>query len=622
MYLIEIAAQGVRGFSPSCRAAVKTGYFLLKPPAAAQAPLCGLAQSVLYSDGRGADAAFLLPGLKAGKVGFTLLGNDQITYRLVRDLGGSGALQRFDKASSKFEIVTDDTNEMAQFLKAQVGFPPKSAFENLFCLTAQQLPTQARPKARPAEKLAPEKPRTALQSSASVEAANDVPAARAKLAELKRELTLSKDVEEIQFKIDGLASQTFELEQSLQQLEGLKSKLKEGQAAFEGAPTPEQLQLPEDILAQLERYPTALARRDEALAKLAAERETGEISMAPGAPEPLWTDQRFLAGAGVGTLALIAGALLTGWAKYVALLDIPAFGLSALVALQYVDNLQGSKRATNKGGRREAREKKIRDQFEAEGFQVKRALVQLNVETPEEAIAVLARKGLLNDKLQQLREELSTLEMDPRFAAASAKYQSLKAEQEALNAALLEKGGSYFRDTREVERELARVQESIQLAEKAGRGGETGAPSELEDPTPALLALAADLFNTDVAGVVGMVKERSLQYLAALTDKRCQGLEFDREGRITAHVGGRALAAPQMSGKDLDVAYLSVKLTVLEKYSARFKIPVLIDDGPYVDDLKLPLLGRMLKHLGTLTQVLHVTGAQSLVSVADGTANL
>src|SRR5260221_11839515 len=105
MYLVEIAAQGVRGFSATCRAPLKSGYFLRKPPSAGAAPLCGLATAILYSDGRGGDAAFLAPGAAKGKLALTLLGKDQVTYRLLRELGGAGGLHRLDKAAGKFELV-------------------------------------------------------------------------------------------------------------------------------------------------------------------------------------------------------------------------------------------------------------------------------------------------------------------------------------------------------------------------------------------------------------------------------------------------------------------------------------------------------------------------------------
>src|SRR5690242_6220696 len=111
MYLLEIAAQGVRGFSATSRAALKPGYLVLKPPSNAT-PLAGLALAILYADGRGGDAAFLASGQKLGRIGFTVLGQDQTTYRVVRDLGGPGALHRLNKATQQFEVLTEDAAEM------------------------------------------------------------------------------------------------------------------------------------------------------------------------------------------------------------------------------------------------------------------------------------------------------------------------------------------------------------------------------------------------------------------------------------------------------------------------------------------------------------------------------
>ena len=67
-----------------------------------------------------------------------------------------------------------------------------------------------------------------------------------------------------------------------------------------------------------------------------------------------------------------------------------------------------------------------------------------------------------------------------------------------------------------------------------------------------------------------------------------------------------------------------MRLTLVEKYSAKNKIVFLIEDvfGVVLDGPKLALLGRMLKHLGSLTQVLHITGASHTGASADATLNL
>src|SRR4051794_33067415 len=139
MYLLEFAAQGVRGLSPTVRAALRPGYLVLTPAGAPPPAFAGLLSALLYADGRGGEASFAAPGQK-GKAGITLLGNDQVTYRLVRERGGVGALHRLNKATNAFELVSEDAAETGQFLRSAVGVPLRPAFDHLFTFGATQLP--------------------------------------------------------------------------------------------------------------------------------------------------------------------------------------------------------------------------------------------------------------------------------------------------------------------------------------------------------------------------------------------------------------------------------------------------------------------------------------------------
>ncbi|MHB8875458.1 MAG: AAA family ATPase [Myxococcaceae bacterium] len=629
MYILELAVQAVRGFAQSGRISLKPGYLVLRPQAPGPVPLCGLVSALCFSDGRGGDAAYLAPGQKSGKAGLSLVGNDQLTYRLVRDLGGAGALHRLNKASGQYEVITQDATEAAQFLRSQVGVPPKTTFEQIFCFTPSQLPTQRpKPKAAAAGPAKPALQKSSLASAQPVAAAADVGQAQARLAELERELGLTKEVDQLQFRHDGLSSQMFELESKLKGGDGLKAAVAEAEAAFAKAPTPESMHVSKDIVSRAERYPELLQRRDEALAKLEAEREQAESQVqAPRHVEPVWKDMRFVAGMCAGAGFLLLGAFLEGYPRYVALLEIPSFGFAALLALKYVEDLQGGSRVSRKGDFLASREKKIREEFEAEAQSVRQALATAGVETAQELIDLLARKPLLAEKVAELKDQLAGFEQDPEFASASARYQQLKAEQEAINKALLEKGG-YLRDLREVEREIERTREAIAKALNPGPAAAaaeptfsavpTGPTEVFEDPTPQVLLLAADLFTCDVPTAGGMLKDRAAQYLAALCDRRYHAVEFDRNGKGFAHAPGRTVPAGELPGKDLDLFYFSVRLTLIEKYCARFKVPVLLEDLPtLVDPVKLQLLARMLKHVGTMTQVLHVSSDPSLPAMAD-----
>ena len=105
------------------------------------------------------------------------------------------------------------------------------------------------------------------------------------------------------------------------------------------------------------------------------------------------------------------------------------------------------------------------------------------------------------------------------------------------------------------------------------------------------------------------LSDLSGRYAAALTDRRLHGVEVDKDGKAKVLAPGGPVAVGELPGKDLDLVYLSIRLTLVEKYSAQAQIPVIFEDTfrGVVDDTKLPLVIRMFKHLGTLTQILHVT---------------
>src|SRR5919106_5119680 len=142
MYFLDLATQGVRGFSPNARVALTPGYVVFHPSGTEAVPLAALLLALLYPEGRGTDSALAAPGAKVGKAALTLLGNDAVTYRAVRELGGSGVLQWLNKTTQRFEVVTQDVAEANQFLRSPVGAPTRATFEQLFTIRANQFPSR------------------------------------------------------------------------------------------------------------------------------------------------------------------------------------------------------------------------------------------------------------------------------------------------------------------------------------------------------------------------------------------------------------------------------------------------------------------------------------------------
>lgn len=614
MNVLELAAQGVRGFSSAVRVPLRAGVNVVTPPGEAAVPLGQVVAALLFADGRGEDAALASPQQKA-KAAVSFVGRDGTTYRLLRELGGGGGLQRL--IAGKPEVVSQNASEIAQHLRAQLGLPSKKVFEALCLVRAEQRAPRG-----PARK-APAPPASSLAASHHVEPASDVGAAKAKLQALEAELQISREVENLQFEQDGLASQLFELESRLQKVSLLRSSIGDAERALQMAPTIESLKLPADVHERIERYPQAISRRDEALARLDEERvqaqEEAEVST-----EPLSRDPRFWAAMALGIACFVAAFFLEGAARYVALLNLPAFGAAAALALRYVDDLQRAERAQRKGERTSARIKKIEEDYVAEVSVIQRALRELALERPEEIVELLARRPQAEERLRALQDELAQLQAQPDYAEAAREQAQLKAKQERINAALLEKGGGYIRDLRDVERELERTQESIALALQADGQVEAGGAEgdELADPGPRLLAAAAELQQSDIAQVAAHLGERCAQYVAALTERRYTQLTFSPSGDSTAHtVKGEAIAFAQLPPTDAAWVCLALRLTLAERVLAPAKLPLFVDEGfSGYDEARFGLVARMVKHLGTLMQVIVVTRQPALLSVADHTA--
>ncbi len=629
MQILELAVQAVRGFSPAARVALRAGYLGLKSPSELASPLAGLFVSLCYPDGRGGDAGFLAPGAKAGRAGFSLQGNDQNIWRLVRDLGGSGALHKLNKQTNAYELVTQDSAEMAQVLRATVGLLPRPTFEQVFTFTPAQAPTK-RPKlpkpAPGAPKPKAKKVASAFDQYGEFDSVGD-PTVR--LKELEAELNASKETADIQFRMDGVQAEIFKYEEKLKAYEALREKLEAQRAELSTAPTPQNLGLPDDIVARVRRYPEEKKRHHEALRKLNEERESAGITDAIRVA-PVYKDQRFWGALVAGFVLLIAPAVfLEGGARYVAFLAILAFGFAALLALRYIEELQHASREGAKADVFSTREKKLVDEFELANAMVQSALDKVEAATADEFYAAMAKGEALRPALAELELAWADFESDPETAQWPSLVSQLKAEHEELNQKLLGLSGGYVRDAREIERDIAKLKEALAPPppiedDRTVEMKAIGPTETFDDPTPALMALASDLFNADISSVWAMMRDRAIQYLSALTDRRYQSVDLDLEGHATVVSGGKTMPAGEMPGRDLDVLYVSLRLTLIEKYSAQNKVPVIIEDAfvGIVEPAKMTLLGRMLKHLGTLTQVLHVSGKPENVAAADAVLNI
>ena len=627
MLFLELAAQAVRGFSPSIRVALKPGDSALQSPIDLPAPMSGLIIALAFPDGRGGDSAFLAPGAKAGRAGLSIQGTDGSVWRIVRDLGGAGGLHKLNKATNQFDVVSQDALEMGQSLRAGAGFPARSTWEQLFTLTGPQLPTR-RPRgpakaaagAGTSAKSAQRLPTAAWNMDA---AGPPPPEDPGRLAALEAELATSKRASEVQFRLDGINSELFALEGKLKGWEELSQRVNVARAELKAAG--EQAPEAADIIARAKRYPDDRKRNEEQLARLAEEQQAILDNVQPP-PEPLRADPRFLGALAAG-LGLFVGAIfLEGSLRYLALASMVPFTLAALLALRFIEDLQ---RSGHSGGKAEVlvtRAKKLTDDFALTTMVVQNAFRKVGAETLEDFIAVMEHRAGLQKQVAALEAEWAAAQATPEYTELAQKSAELKVTQETCNQELLGMSGGFVRDVRDIEREISRMRDPSAGAgprpsvSSEGLAAVVTSPGETwDDPAAPLMMLATDLFTTDIPSLWSVLHDRAVQYLTALTDRRYHEISVDKDGHATLEAPGRSISARELPGRDLDLMYLALRLTLIEKAAAQHKLPVVIEDtfNTVLDAAKQPLFGRMVKHLGSLTQVLHVSGVGQNASLAD-----
>ena len=512
------------------------------------------------------------PGGAGVRVGVTLAGNDGVTYRLVRDLGGAAQLHRFDAERRAFALVAQTLPEIARFLAATAGVPPRGRFAALLSLAAGDLPSRQPglgprsgfPAAAPRKPLGPEE-------------------ARKKVADLRAELARAAAAEKLQYQLDGLQSRMFKLEEMTRAGE----RVREGLASSEVALV--ELQ-PLAEVADRARGPRRARRR---LREGRGEARRGPAASSPASARPSASRPpgRHPSGCARSSgpaparassavaVALAGTASGSAGLRYVALLDVPAFGYAGWVALQWVGDLEGSERAGRRRQRAGDRERKIHEQYDRDTTEVKGVMKALGLETIPDLKEALGRLTDARSVADEWRRRLAEWESNPEQARAAEERKQAERAIGDIEAKLAEESGGFVRDPRQVELEIARI-EAEQAAPRAPAAADPAPPpAPAGDPFKVLLEQASAELKASPAGVLRTVQPRLSQILPALSAQRLAGCLADDRGNLLVQAGGRSAPLASLPPADRDLVFLAVKLGLVEQGLANGRTVALVEDA-------------------------------------------
>lgn len=619
MQLVDLMLQGVKGFPAEARIAFGPGHVVLRP---ADAELRGILEALLFADDR-FESDLEAPGAPSSRAALTLRTRDGTTWRMVRDLRGGSALQRLDPATGKFATVSTKATEIGPYLRSQASLPSRNCWAETFTLGFGDFPSATCREDAPAPAI------EVRPDPAPAPAPAAGPPDPERIRALEEELGIAKEIEGLEFKLDAVRGRILELDERFKVVPGAEASVDAARRAASlfaaGA------SLPDDLAERTSRHDAATERRNAALARLSDEAERlEELALLPLPISPS-KDWRIWASAGLGGAALITAAFTT-W-KPLALLGIPAFGMAAALGLVFVGELQRrdsvGRRRTHLGGR----ERKIHEQWDEDTREVRAAMELIGAERVADLDAWLAERAEAKRRLSEAEEALRKIVEDPWFVEAKAQRERLRVEGEGLEDALEAKGAGSWRSSSEITREIDRLRNPgwhDEVAEDpvrtfAGFGtlapiaptsvtGPLSLPSfasfgdREEDPSARLLERAAELGAQTRDSLLHSLAPRASAYLEALTRKRLRGFAWSERGGVRCAGEGGEVPFLALSPGDRDLAWLALRLAIVERHQAHAPLPLILDEPlTRLPPDRHPLLAKMLRGLGGRGQVIHAT---------------
>jgi hypothetical protein len=621
--LLELAAQGIRGFAPAGgRATLRPGYNVV---GADGAILRRLLEALLYPGPRDVDALPRAAGGPANapvRAGLTLVGNDRITYRLVRDFAAGVQLHRFDPEKRAFSPVAQDLGQITAFLQQTAGAPTPGKLRALLALAAADLPSKqgggggALP--------APARPSLTREQ------------ARKRIEALRGELDKARIAEKLQAQIDELQARQFKLEETFRSAGTYRAEVERAEAALaEHGPARELLARLGDPDAKVALYEKATARKAEADERVAAEREAIAREAAKEPPYPFWKNPIFWACAGGGLALLVlgvVGSFVRNELRYASLLDVGGFGYAGWLALRWIGGQEAKDRLARRKKVVDDWEKKVLAQYKRDTFDVIDAVNELRgAPIPGAARVGVANTSELREALARAREAQALVEESkrrqaewensPEIERAVTEKAKVDEELRALEAQLSAEAGGFVRDVRSVEAEIQRLEAEAAAPPPAAPATPAAPPRPAGDPLRTLVDRAAIELAVSPTAAVRAISQKAAQTLAGVSFNRLTGLQVDDRGNLQVQSGGRPSAVATLSPADRDLVWLALKLAFIEQAVAGGKTVAVCEDAfASLSDGARRFVARLLKQIAKPGQILHATTDPSFKEAADHAA--
>ncbi len=704
MRFIELVLQGVRNFDKTHRFPLGEGVTAyIGGSGSGKSSWVDVLLYVLFPDSTElTTTAFKSGNSDICRVALTLDSGKEV-YRLVKDLlRGTSALMKFNASKKDFSPISSSPSEILQYLSSTLHLPQQDVYSSLYVLRKQQLPSvvMANPvdtASHMADELGVGAPPGALVDGAvgtgfpgyqghtgagpgfpgyqgdlgndggsgfpgyqgysdqgfddGADVLPDDPKEiQSQIEILERDLASARMVDDLQFKLDGLQSGLFELEQKVKGVSQAQEKVDQLTDALKGMSN--LANLPGDFEGRIRSYRANLERHKRDMNRLDEERDRWEKKAEQSFPVPLLHNRNFKLGLIGGVLALgagVAGFFIDESLRWVALLDILFFGVALVSSFRHIDDIMGAERNKARLDALDQRRQSMERQFELESSIVIKTMEQVGVDSPEKVIEMYNKRNKLDELLQQAQQELNKQKAVAGLSDVEQRKAQVQSEIDSIEEQLAGMSGLMMSPS-EMERKLGALRDKLEWKKSGGAGQKTSGPTmdagyDLGVGAPptalvgehgvlpdvssevfaGLIEKAKDLFLVDTVKLNESISERAGQLLSAISARQMGSVTFDEKSRVMVFDGksGSVVPVHDLSPEDMDKVYIALRFAVVEVFSKTIATPMLLDDpfGNFSPNM-FEILGRVMAGLGRKTQLVMMASHVELAAHADSSYSL
>lgn len=494
-----------------------------------------------------------------------------------------------------------------------------------------------------------------------------------KIEELKAELGKAQEADDVQFKLDDMERQIFELGNKTKSIQEIESRLKRLENEIESNKALDEVE--PEMVSRIKSFEQLEAKHNEEAARLDDARNESEIEyMEISQRNPFYMEPFFMGGSAAVVAGIISQIVLAsrfGFIRFInVLMILGGMGLAGWMIWNEFSRQGKEQSLKKKFDEAEAKRQDAINRFEIEGVVVNRLMSDIGVSNPKELAERLEKYFMLKKQRTGLQDEITSTKADINYDSLQDQIKKIEDEKTGLEGKLRELGtGAPI--VSDLQSELDELEQSLDEQQPQPQGapprqelspmpgamppppGTPGGydmvggppmdqglqqmpppqanpegtfimpqkpPETSVNPIEEILLLAEEVISIDRRSLISQVKPRFDTFLKAFTSNIYVEGDFTDEGELSLRTGEMSHYSEfdSLSPSGKDSVYLALRIALMEAAVKKKPFPIILDDPfHYLDDARSFYVSKALKKLAEGTQVLLFSSQRIHSKAAD-----